>query len=225
MLPRSPPAAEEVLLARAQRIAGRSVRWLREACQGEATTRPTAHKGMVGQLVEAWTSASGHGHGVPDFPGLGIELKTLPVKPDGRPRESTWVTAAPTGGDVPASWEASPVRSKLARVLWVPVRVEPGASLDDRVFGMPFLWSPSAAEEATLRDDWDELAELLRLGSDEVFDARRGSALQLRPKARDSRQSRWRLDERGDWVLSNPRGFYLRASFTRRIVEARFAMP
>lgn len=180
---------------------------------------------MVGQLVEAWTCASGQGHGVPDFPRLGIELKTLPVKPSGRPSESTWVTAAPTGGDVPRTWEASPVRSKLARVLWVPVRVDPGASLGDRVFGMPFLWSPDAAQEATLREDWDELSELLRLGSDGVFDARRGTALQLRPKARDSRQSRWRLDERGDWVLSNPRGFYLRASFTHRILEARFAMP
>ncbi|MEZ4265842.1 MAG: MutH/Sau3AI family endonuclease [Myxococcota bacterium] len=225
MLPTTPPHAEEVLLARAQRIAGRSVRWLRDACQGSDGQLRTRHKGMVGQLVEAWTCASGQGHGVPDFPALGIELKTLPVNPNGRPRESTWVTAAPTGAEVPATWEASPVCRKLTRVLWVPVRVEPGAAAGERVFGMPFLWSPDAAQEATLREDWDELGELLRLGSDEVFDARRGKALQLRPKARDSRVSRWRLDERGDWVLSNPRGFYLRASFTRAILQAKFAMP
>jgi DNA mismatch repair protein MutH len=222
--PHTPPTTELELLERARRLCGRSVDWLREACQGAAGEGTPPHKGIVGQLVERWVGASGQGHGVPDLPGLGVEIKTLPVSATGHPRESTWVTAAPTGAEVPTGWAGSAVQRKLARVLWVPVRAAAGVPPGARVFGAPFLWSPDASEETVLRADWEELSELLRLGDDGAFDARRGVALQLRPKARDSRQSRWMLDARGDWVMANPRGFYLRASFTRRILETRFAL-
>ena len=111
------------------------------------------------------------------------------------------------------------MRAKLARVLWLPVLADPNVPLGARVIGTPLLWSMDDETEGVLRDDWEELSELIRLGQLDQIDARKGTWLQLRPKAAHAKVTRWALDEDGQWVEANPKGFYLRTAFTRRLLE------
>lgn len=216
------PASETELVERAIAIAGCTLTELAERLRLPVPRDPKRSKGWAGQLVEAALGAPSGGAPGPDYPGLGIELKTIPVTREGRPRESTWVCIAPMEDVTGLEWEGSLVRAKLARVLWVPTVDEADGDLRSRRIGTPFLWRPSAEEEATLRADWEEFMEEIALGRISALTARRGTALQLRPKAASSRERGWTTDEDGERVLANPRGFYLRASFTALLLARRF---
>lgn len=202
---------EAALLRRALTLAGRPVAQLGD--------RP--HKGGVGELVElalglAVSSAPG-----PDVAALGVEVKTLPVA-GGRVLESTWVCTASPSGLVEETWSTSSVRSKLARVLWVPV--EAGhVPLGARRVGTAFLWTPSPDEEAVLRADWEDLSDLVAHGLGFAVSARRGRALQLRPKARNAQVRRTAQSVDGDRYIAAPQGFYLRRAFTQQLIDRTFA--
>jgi DNA mismatch repair protein MutH len=215
----TPPRDEAELVARVDDLAGRTLREVAERARIHIPTgaSPTT-KGWAGQLVEAVLGATAGGRAEPDFPGLGIELKTVPVDGRGRPRESTFVCVAPLDVAQLGAWEESWVRRKLARVMWVPLVV--AEALPDTLIGGARLWSPSPEQDAALAADYTELRSLLAEGALTRLDARVGVALQLRPKGADGSPTSWVQDQDGDWVLTVPRGFYLRPSFTARLLDA-----
>jgi len=218
IFPAPPPVDEAELLARARSLAGRTVGEL-GARAGRAVP-PTAHraKGLVGRLVEDALGATAGCKDTPDFEALGVELKTLPLDRQGRPRESTFVCSIPLTRMAETEWEASTVWRKLRRVLWVPVESDPALPLPDRRLGAPFLWSPSAGETRALRSDWETLAHLIGSGAIDQVTAHLGEVLQVRPKAAHSRVRRLAPEEDGAFVWALPRGFYLRTAFTRAVV-------
>ena len=216
------PASEAELLERARSIAGCTLAELAGSLGLPLPSDPRRAKGWAGQLVEAALGAPSAGEPGPDFPGLGIELKTIPVTLAGRPRESTWVCIAPMEEVTGHDWERSLVRAKLARVLWVPTVDGAGDDFRARRIGAPLVWSPSLEEKAVLRADWEEFMEAIALGRIHTITGRQGTALQLRPKAANARERNWTTDEEGGRTLANPRGFYLRASFTARLLARHF---
>ena len=218
-----PPTDEAQLLFRAGALAGRTLTEVAARLHSPVPESLARNKGWIGTLVEAALGAEASNRPVPDFERLGIELKTLPVTAQGKVRESTFVTTAAMDGQLAHRWAESRVRHKLQAVLWVPI-VGSG-SPGDRIIGQALLWRPSAAEEAQLRADWEELTELLVLGEHWQIDARRGVVLQLRPKGAHSESYRWTLGEEGDWVQEGPRGFYLRQNFTQSLLDASFRRP
>ncbi|MEE2828363.1 MAG: DNA mismatch repair endonuclease MutH [Myxococcota bacterium] len=214
-----PPTSLDELSLRAARLGGRSLSWL--AGELGLTVPPDLrrHKGWVGQLMEIALGADGASLDGPDFAALGVELKTLPVSSTGDPSESTWVCTAAMDGSIAAKWSESRVARKLDCVLWVPVVGGREMDLGERRIGSPILWRADPEELQTLRGDWSELSEMIRMGDLERLDARLGTALQIRPKAASSLETVWALDRDGSWVETNPRGFYLRRSFTRAILQ------
>jgi DNA mismatch repair protein MutH len=178
------------------------------------------HKGWVGQLFERWLGADASSRDEPDFTGLGIELKSLPVTREGRPIESTFVCTVPLGELEAVPWERSRVRRKLARVLWVPFEGAPALPVARRQVGAPFLWSPSVADETALRSDWEELAGIIGSGGVESLSARVGRYLQVRPKAANARARRRSIDDEGLILSTLPRGFYLRTVFTSAVLAS-----
>lgn len=218
----SAPESTDELMTRARSLAGLTVSQLAERLGIDVPADLRSHKGWLGELIERALGATGGSRPVVDFPDLGIELKTLPVDAAGKPRESTWVCAAPLDGFVGETWETSSVRAKLHRVLWLPVLADPTVALRDRRIGTPLLWTMDPESEAVLREDWEELSELMKLGQLDDVDARKGTWLQLRPKAASSKVTRWALDEGGEWVQANPKGFYLRTAFTKRLLAAHW---
>ena len=171
-------------------------------------------KGWTGLLLEKALGATAGSRAEPDFPALGIELKSVPVDALGQPLESTFVSSLDLSA-VDHRWEVSPVRKKLARVAWVAVEAEP--PLFERRCTRAFLWSPSPEDEAQVRDDYEEIVDLLEEGF--AVKAELGKALQLRPKGRDALHLRWSINEEGERSRTPPRAFYLRRSFTRRLLS------
>ena len=217
----APPEHEDELVNRARRLAGASLAAAAERYGLELPPSSTRGKGFAGRLLEVALGATAGSRAAPDFPELGIELKTLPVDLQGKPRESTWVCHCPLDGSLPISWADSWVRQKLSRVLWIPIVYDASAELGDRRIGLPILWSPNAEEASMLGQDYEALAERVALGEADTISARHGVALQIRPKAADARQADWVVGEEGEWTLANPRGFYLRASFTGAMLARR----
>ena len=218
-----PPASEEELFDRARQLAGRRLSDIARDCATPLPDRPGRAKGWSGVLLETALGATAASRPEPDFQGLGVEMKSVPVDPRGKPRESTYICTVPVPGTGSPNWEESNVRRKLARVLWVPIVGAPGTAPADRCVGAPLLWSPSAAEEAALRADWEELMDLVCLGRVDEISARHGTCLQIRPKAANAAVRQRSVGTDGAPAQRLPRGFYLRASFTGRLFARHFA--
>jgi DNA mismatch repair protein MutH len=148
-----------------------------------------------------------------DFPGLQVELKTVPVDAQLRPRESTYVCRISLVDADRAEWETSWARRKLSHVLFVPV-------IDRTLIGPAVFWRPTAAQDRQLRADFDELMGAIGSGRIEDIDATTGAWLQLRPKAADGRARTLLHDPDGEPISTVPRGLYLRARFTATLLGA-----
>jgi len=210
---------EDGLLKRARDLAGLPLSSLATFATASAKT-----KGGIGELIERALGFMPSSSPEPDVPSLGIEIKTLPVEgATARVVESTWVCSASPDALKVETWSTSRARKKLARVLFVPVESARSGDVDKRRVGTAFLWSPTVDEEDVLRADWEDLADIVAHGLGFAVTARRGRALQLRPKARDASVRRIATDVAGDEYVDAPQGFYLRRSFTQRIVDDVFA--
>lgn len=218
-----PPDSEDELLRRARELAGSSLGDIAQRCGLSLPASSTRAKGWTGTLLETALGATASSLPEPDFQAIGVELKTVPVRPDGRPRESTYVCTVPHPGDAAPVWGHSNVRRKLARVLWLPVVYEDGAGFADRAVGAPLLWSPSPEEESALRADWEELMDMVCLGRIDAITAHHGTCLQIRPKAANAAARQRRAGESGAPAETLPRGFYLRAAFTAGIIRRHYA--
>ena len=117
------------------------------------------------------------------------------------------------------SWEQSLVKRKLSRVLWLPVEGEPDIPLPMRRIGSAILWSPDIEQEQTLRQDWQELVDMIFMGQLDQITAGYGKYLQIRPKAQDGKSLQTGIGTDGAPVRTLPRGFYLRTNFTGKIIS------
>jgi DNA mismatch repair protein MutH len=221
----APPQSEEELLSRCQALAGLTIGQLAERVRWAPPKDLRRNKGWVGELLETALGATAASLPEPDFPHLGVEMKTIPVDGNGRPRESTHVCTVPLVDNIGLVWEDSLVRRKLARVLWLPVEAAPDLPLTERRIGAALLWSPTPEQEAALKADFEELMDMVCLGQLEKITARYGTWLQIRPKAADSRAVTEGIGPSGETVLTLPRGFYLRATFTTELLRQHYALP
>lgn len=218
------PHSVTQLLSRAEQLAGLSLAELAQQ-QGLGVPRDLRRdKGWVGQLLELALGASAGSKPEQDFPELGVELKTIPVDRHGRPLETTFVCVAPLTDTAGIRWENSSVRNKLSRVLWIPVLGERAIPLGERRIGQPLLWVPTEEEERLLRQDWEELMELISLGRVQEISARHGQVLQLRPKAANSRVLTAAIGKDGQPIQTLPRGFYLKIDFTAALLARHFML-
>lgn len=212
------------LQRRAHALTGRTLRevaaeygdaWLAQAPPvGQERGPLLRRKGKLGQLVERVLGATAGSKQQPDFPALGVELKTIPLGTDGHPRESTFVASFSLADAETAAWETSPVRHKLAHVLWIPVLT----SEHEPRFGAPLFWQPTQEQEQVLRADFDDIMGMVAIGNVDGLTARVGRWLQARPKAAHGRVRTLAYGSEGP-QLALPRGFYLRAKVTGALLR------
>lgn len=221
-IPPSPPENETVLLARAQALAGYTLGELATIAGIPIPPDLKRDKGWVGTLLEYFLGATAGSKAEQDFADIGVELKTIPIDRHGAPLETTFVSVAPLTGNSGLTWENSHVRRKLSRILWFPIEGERQIPLAQRRIANPLIWSPSALEEQLLRQDWEELMDLIVLGKVETITARHGQVLQIRPKAANNRALTEGIGEFGQPIMTLPRGFYLKKDFTGPLLARHF---
>lgn len=213
-----PPISEIELIARTQQLTGLTLGHLQSRYQLKEDIH---NKGNIGLWFEKILGADAGNAAAPDFSGLGIELKTLPIGNNGKPCESTFVSSIALMQLAQESWLTSRVYRKLNHVLWIPIEGDRHIPLLQRRIGEAFLWRPNAEQLSILQADWEELTRRMLLGELETISAKDGVYLQVRPKGADGRSLAWGLDERGNKIKTLPRGFYLRAIFTAQLLDFR----
>lgn len=211
------PASADELHERARWLAGRTIGEVAAALGESPPVTGVRGKGKVGGLLERALGASAGSHAGPDFPELGVELKTIPLDRAGVPRESTFVCRIALGNADTEEWSTSVARAKLAHVLFVPVYVDAAAPASARL-GEPRLWRPTVGQDAVLRSDFEDAMGLIGAGAVEALDARRGRWMQVRPKAASGQTRTVAFGRDGERIATVPRGFYLRVSFTRALL-------
>ena len=204
----------QVLIAKLQQ---RSVGSLAQELNIQIPSNPTKTKGLIGQLVERHLGVENNSAASVDLAELGIELKTIPVNAALKPLESTYVCTVESNRRA-LCWHDSWVYKKLAKVLWIPVLVKPGASIASHLILEPILWQPSADVNAILAEDFLELMDLFYLGEGSQLSAKYGTYLHIRPKAANSRTVVKYLDSNNLYTQIVPKGFYLRTSLTKDIL-------
>lgn len=218
-----PPRSEAELVERARTLARFDLGELADELGIRPPRDLTRDKGWVGQLLESALGASASNRAEPDFVDLGVEMKTVPVDREGRPRESTFVTAAPYRELLGAAWADSSVHHKTRKILWVPVESDPSIPLTTRRIGQALLWRPSPADDAGFAEDWSTFGRAAS-GGVEQLDARLGQRLQLRPKARDGRARTAATLADGSSVSARPLGFYFRRAFTEALFSKAYTV-
>ena len=213
-----PPESEHELMMRARDLAGLTLGEIGEQLGVEVPAESARAKGIAGQILEKVLGASAASRAEPDFVGLGIELKTIPLDALGKPRESTFVCSISLAAMADTDWEHSTVLKKLRRVLFVPIEAASATPLRARRVGRAYLWAPTTAEHRRLRTDWERLANMIAAGEVEQITGHLGEVLQVRPKAASGSSRRRAPDEEGAVQWTMPRGFYLRPSFTEAVL-------
>ena len=215
-------ATQQELLEKAQSLSGFTLGELAEKYQSELPSHLLREKGRIGQFFEYLLGATSGSLAQPDFVELGVELKTLPIDSYGRPLESTYVSVVPLKDLQGLHWHNSVVRHKLLNVLWIPILAERTIPVEQRQVAMPFIWQPTAHQESLLRKDFEDTIETVALGQIEQIDARFGEVMQVRPKAANAKALTEAIGPEGETIKTLPRGFYLRPSFTRQILDVTF---
>ena len=192
------PQTLEQLLSQAQSIAGLTFGELADELHIPVPPDLKRDKGWVGMLLERALGATAGSKAEQDFSHLGVELKTLPINAEGYPLETTFVSLAPLVQNSGVKWENSHVRHKLSCVLWMPIE---------------------GGQERQLKQDWEELMDLIVLGKLDQITARIGEVMQLRPKGANSRSITKGIGRNGEVIETLPLGFYLRKAFTAGILN------
>lgn len=209
----------ETLVKRARQLCGVTLGKLAQELHSPMPANLLKHKGWIGHLLEKALGAKAGSQPQPDFPDLGIELKTIPVSPNATPLETTFVCSISLLNISSESWETSKLREKILRILWIPIltasREEP---LAQRRIGPAFLSQLSPELEQQLQNDWLELTELIALGRLEEINGNLGVYLQIRPKGANSKALCLSYDHAGRKRPTLPRGFYLRTAFTKKLL-------
>ncbi|AXP35986.1 DNA mismatch repair endonuclease MutH [Haemophilus influenzae] len=214
------PQTLEQLLSQAQSIAGLTFGELADELHIPVPIDLKRDKGWVGMLLERALGATAGSKAEQDFSHLGVELKTLPINAEGYPLETTFVSLAPLVQNSGIKWENSHVRHKLSCVLWMPIEGSRHIPLRERHIGAPIFWKPTAEQERQLKQDWEELMDLIVLGKLDQITARIGEVMQLRPKGANSKAITKGIGKNGEVIDTLPLGFYLRKEFTAQILNA-----
>lgn len=211
------PKNLEELQQRCQQIVGQPISYVAKQLDAIIPNDLLHAKGWVGQLLEAYLGATANSKALPDFPQLGIELKTIPINKNNKPLESTYVCTVQTNNTA-LQWRDSWVYHKLKSVLWVPIISTPNLAIMDRIITTPIFWQMDAEIEEILRCDWEELMDMLQLGYAKNLSAKFGTYLHIRPKAASSSVLIDYVDADGSATKIVPKGFYLRPDFTADII-------
>lgn len=155
--------SDGALLAHARTLTGRTAGELARLV-GIDLSRPSERgRTGVGDIAERYFGRLPSSSPEPDIVELSVEIKTIPLKPAQKGwtvKEPTSLTQIDPQAVLAQPWANAYVRRKLAHILWIPYEHHP--DLEDARFRRPFLWKPSALDEALFARDYEVVRQLLQ---------------------------------------------------------------
>lgn len=212
------PQSLDELQSRLKALTGKTLLELADKALVQLPRSTTSGKGFTGELLEILLGATAGNLPVPDFPQLKLELKTLPVDENLKPLESTFICHAPLVNKRNQRFEDSTLFCKISSILFVFILAPRNLPFAQRkIMGFHFF-KPSAEELSLIKEDWEELMEMVSLGQVQQITARYGTIIQMRPKAADGMQLTECIGPDGTMIKTRPRGFYMRRAFTQKLI-------
>ena len=160
------PANRKSIVEYAQKLVGHT---LRDSCDVESFSSKKGNKGKLGQAIEyCYFEYEPNSAQEPDFPEVGLELKTNPVK---RKRDRTLsakerlvLTMIDYCALVHETWESSTVLSKMGDMLLITFLHEP--EKDEFDYEFEFVGTPLIPPEdmVVIRDDWETIVAKVKAG-------------------------------------------------------------
>lgn len=216
---KTPPKDFETLIERLNNIVGKKLDELSKQACVNLPNDPVHAKGFVGELVELLLGASAESLPIPDFPELGLELKTLPLDENFKPLESTFICYAPLTDVRNVRFEETALYKKITRMLFVFTIAPRDLPMNERTIAGYSFWNPNAEQLATIKNDYNELMELVSLGRINEINAKLGTIIQMRPKAANGKVLTDCIGPDGTIIKTRPRGFYMRRIFTTELIK------
>jgi len=163
------------------------------------SSSPTT-KGVVGRIYESGFGIPANSIAGPDFPGAGIELKSVPillVGGEARAKERISISMINFAKLAAQTWDSAEIRKKLDRMLmifygWEPL--QPIARFRTLAAGM---WNPDEATLRTIRSDWERIRDLVASGERDQVSESLSSILGAATKGpgHGSRSRAWSLKQ------------------------------
>ena len=214
----APPKDLTTLLERLDLIVGRSLQELATLAKVHIPENNLNGKGFCGQLLEIFLGANAHNLSQPDFLNLQIELKTLPVNSDLSPQESTFICSADINPERYIPFEHSALYHKIKNILFVLLLAPKGLPIKDRRIIGYFFYQPDQNELDQIATDYNEFCELIFSSNARSINGSLGNIIQMRPKAAHSNVFTPIRDSQGQTTYAGPKGYYLRASYTKKLI-------
>ena len=123
----------------------------------------TRRKAFAGNMVEAMLGIAQNSLPDPDLDTIGAEVKSIPLLPDGRPRENTKVTSLTLRLVAEeADFFTSHLYRKLRAILFLPVQKNDNSRPHEWYLRPPFLWLPSTEQLEVIRREHAMYVEAIR---------------------------------------------------------------
>ena len=184
-------AFETTLEARLRAFEGRAVGGLASEYGVASTTAKQFSAMVVGRTVRKLLGIADPRAKIREFEEFGIEMHVVPIKVNGKAKEALSFPGFRYGALLDETWETSDLRSRLNRLLIVPIH-EPAkaAPLREWRLGHAFFWTPSDTEVDLIESEWEMYRDQIRSGrADRLTTAAHTRMIHVRPKARDRRDT------------------------------------
>lgn len=215
----TPPKSVAELCARLDNLLGRSVAELSSLAGINTPYNNTSGKGFTGLLLEIFLGANARSLPEPDFIDLGIELKSLPVGFNLSPNEDTYLSMADINPERHIPFEHSSLYSKVRDILFVVVLAPRGLKISERRIMGYFFFRPNDEQMKVFKQDYDEFNELILSSRAREITGSLGNYIHMRPKGRKNDATVAIRDENGELTYTYSRGYYLRKSFTKELLN------
>lgn len=159
-----------------------------------------SRKSFGADMTEAMLDVAKNSLPAPDIAAIGAEEKSIPLFPDGRPRENTKITSL-TLRTVEADSEffESHLYEKMRVILFMPIQKNLNERPHQWYLRPPFLWLPSTDDLAVIRRDYaryvhairEERWDALSLTNGEHLGVNTSGALSANMERRDKPYAWW----------------------------------
>ncbi len=146
---------ENIILNKINSYQGKSIEELSSIFSLNINSRS---KNQIATIIKKSIGFKSVNSNIKEFEQLGIIIKTMPIKTtDKYPFEAISFPTMKLQEFILEQWEESTFKEYLNKILFIPVySIKKDSTLDEKILGKAFFWSPSTKEEQNIKKEWEQ---------------------------------------------------------------------